>query len=332
MKKALSVFLAAIIMISALSLMQGAFAVSEKAGIAVASDLHYNIPRETLEGEIDDEIFFYANRRAAMEDESGFIIDEFLSQCAEDDSVEYVFISGDLADNGRRLEQEHLDVAEKLRKFESETGKPVYVVNGNHDTGAGKEEITNEKFREIYNEFGYGEALETQDGTLSYTANIGEKYRLIAADSCDPTVSTEDGLTSDRVNWAVKQAKQAYDDGRYPILMMHHNLLDHMPMQRVVSRNFIVRFHRTTAELFADWGVRVVISGHEHCGDATAFTSALGNKIYDFAVTSLTMYPLSYLTLSFADDAIRYDSVPVERIDTDALTLLRLELGEEGRP
>ncbi len=320
MKKALSVFLAAIIMIPALSLMQGAFAVSEKAGIAVASDLHYNIPRETLEGDIDDEIFFYANRRAAMEDESGFIIDEFLSQCAEDDAVEYVFISGDLADNGRRLEQEHLDVAEKLRKFESETGKPVYVVNGNHDTGAGKEDITNEKFREIYNEFGYGEALETQEGTLSYTANIGEKYRLIAVDSCDPTVSTEDGLTADRVNWAVKQAKKAYDDGRYPILMMHHNLLSHMPLQRILSHNFIVRNHTATAQKFADAGIKAVFTGHEHGSDVMTYTSPAGNTVTDFSTTSLTMYPLSYRFVEFTDDEITYSEKKIEKIDFDALT------------
>ena len=320
MKKALSVFLAAIIIIPALSLMQGAFAVSEKTGIAVASDLHYNSPRETLEGDIDDEVFFYANRRAAMEDESGFIIDEFLSQCAEDDAVQFVFISGDLADNGRRLEQEHLDVAEKLRNFESETGKPVYVVNGNHDTGAGAEDITNEKFREIYNDFGYGEALETQEGTLSYTADLNEKYRLIAADSCDPTVSTEDGLTSDRVNWIVSQAKKAYADGKYPILMMHHNLLSHMPLQRILSHNFIVRNHTATAQKLADAGIKTVFTGHEHGSDVMTYTSPAGNTITDFSTTSLTMYPLSYRFVEFTDDEITYSEKKIEKIDYDALT------------
>ena len=159
-----------------------------------------------------------------------------------------------------------------------------------------------------------------RDNDCSYTADLGEKYRLIALDSCDYNKSTEDGMTLDKLNFVRAEAAKAKKDGRWPVVMMHHNLLDHMPLQRLVSRNFIVRFHRTTAELFADWGVSVVISGHEHCGDTTAFTSALGNKIYDFAVTSLTMYPLSYLTMTFTDDAIRYDSVPVKKIDTDALT------------
>ncbi len=286
--------------------------------LAVASDLHYNLPEETLTWLTDDPVFGYANRRAAMENESGFLIDAFLADC-EKQGADYVLLSGDLADNGRSLPEEHYAVRDKLLRFEQRTGIEVFVIDGNHDLGDGSATDIAD-FKEIYRELGYDHALTVREDDCSYTADLGDSLRLIALDSCDPTKSTEDGMTLDKLRFVHTEAAKAKKDGRYPIVMMHHNLLDHMPMQRVVSRNFIVRFHRTTAELFADWGVRVVFSGHEHCGDATAFTSALGNKIYDFAVTSLTMYPLSYLTLSFTDDAIRYEAVPVERIDTDALT------------
>ena len=322
MKKCVSLCLAVLIALSSLTV-----AVSAADGgdlrLAVASDLHFNFPREEIAGpetgSIDDPLFWYANRRAAMEDESGFIIDTFLRQCAESD-CDYVLIAGDLADNGRRLRAEHEAVAAKLRSFERESGKQVFVIDGNHDLGSGDSATKMQDFKEIYADFGYDRALTVRENDCSYTADLGEKYRLIALDSCDYDKSTEDGMTPDKLNFVRAEAAKAKKDGRYPIVMMHHNLLDHMPMQRVVSRNFIVRFHRTTAELFADWGVRVVFSGHEHCGDTTAFTSALGNKIYDFAVTSLTMYPLSYMTVTFADNVIRYDSVPVETIDVDALT------------
>ena len=291
--------------------------------LAVASDLHFNFPREEIAGpetcSIDDPLFWYANRRAAMEDESGFIIDAFLRQCAESD-CDYVLIAGDLADSGRRLREEHEAVAAKLAAFERESGKQVFVIDGNHDLGAGDSATKMQDFKEIYADFGYDRALTVRESDCSYTADLGEKYRLIALDSCDYNKSTEDGMTADKLRFVRTEAAKAQKDGRYPIVMMHHNLLNHMPMQRIISRNFIVRFHRTTAELFADWGVRVVLSGHEHCGDTTVFTSALGNKIHDFAITSLTMYPLNYMCLSFTDDAIRYDSTPVRAIDTDALT------------
>ncbi len=320
MKRVTGLLLSALIV---LSMTSPAFA--EKAGgvslnIAVASDLHYNQPRERIEGEIDDELYFYANRRAAMEDESGFIIDEFLRSCAADSSLDYVLISGDLADNGKSITQEHLDVADKLRAFEEATGKQVYVCNGNHDCGNNCE-TTNDKFREIYAGFGFDEAIDTLERTLSYTVNLGEKYRLIVADSCDPDKSTEDGLTSDRVSWIVSQAKKAYSDGRYPVLMMHHNLLDHMPLQRVLSHDFIVRNHQATAERLANAGIKIVFTGHEHGNDVASYTSLSGRIITDFSTTSLTMYPLEYRYVSFEDDVITYSCREITGIDTSALTL-----------
>lgn len=342
MKKIISILLTVIIVLSSLSIAAFAFE-EDDLKIAIASDLHYNVPREELAGnpdqpiQIEDPIYWYANRRASMDDESGFIIDEFLRQCAEDDSIEYVLLSGDLADNGRRLIEEHMAVAEKLRAFEEATGKDVFVINGNHDASLNEGDTTFEDFMTIYADFGYDKALARQEGTCSYTADLGEKYRLIALDSCHANYSTEDGMTNAKVNWVCAQAEQAVAEGRHPILMMHHNLIDHLPIQRIISRNFIVRNHLVTADKFANAGIKVVFSGHEHCSDAAVQTSSLGNKIYDFATTALSMYPLQYRVFSFNDDEIKYEARTVDSIDYDALTSTingysseQLELMEEG--
>ena len=321
MKKTLSVVLSALIILSVFCGTAGAVVTEEDKdlGFAVASDLHYNVPDEQLEKTNDHEIFWYANRRAAMDNESGLIIDEMLRMCAEDDSVEYLLIPGDLADNGRTVWQEHYDVAAKLRAFEAETGKSVYVIPGNHDMGAADIDFKVADFREVYADFGYSEALTQLDDSASYTADLGSRYRLIALDSCDPSKSTEDGLTIKKVSWVLDEAKKAKEDGRYPVLMMHHNLLDHLPMQRLISRNFIVRFHYTTATLFADAGIKLVFTGHEHCSDATSYTTPLGNKIYDFANTALSMYPLQFKVFYLNDEEITYTTKTLEKIDTDAL-------------
>lgn len=334
MKKTLSVLLSTVILVTSLAIGFTAFAAEDEMNFAVASDLHYNVPSEELEPIIDDEIYWYANRRAAMEEESGLIIDEFLRQCAEDDNCEFVLISGDIADNGKMIHQEHLDVAAKFAEFEQKTGKPIYVTPGNHDYGVDCE--TNlDDFVRVYADFGYNEAL-TVDGA-SYTADLSDNYRLIALDSCDPNKSTEDGMSAEKLGWVQEQAKKAKEDGKYPILMMHHNLLDHLPMQRILSRNFIVRFHYTTATLFADWGIKLVFTGHEHCSDAAVYTSTMGNVIYDFATTALTMYPLQYRFFSVTDDEIKYETRTVDSIDTDALaarnagyTQDQLDLMNEG--
>lgn len=319
MKKILSVFLSLLLIFSAVSIGVSAAEPDADLKFAVASDLHYNIPVEELEGEIDDEIYWYANRRAAMESESSWIIDEFLNQCAENDEVDFVLISGDIADNGKMIAQEHYDMAAKFAAFEEKTGKQIYVTVGNHDAGLNCETEL-EDFKRIYADFGYDKALVISENDCSYTADLGDKYRLISLDSTAPDKSTEDGMTAEKIDWVRVQAEQAKKDGRYPIMMMHHNLLDHMPLQRLFSRNFIVKFHNSTADLFANWGIKLVFSGHEHCSDAATYTSSAGNVIYDFATTSLTMYPLQYRTFKLTDEQIVYNDETVDKIDTDSLT------------
>ena len=320
MKKVLCCILSALIVLSGVSVSFAAES-DEALKFAVASDLHYNVPEEelTASGEIDDEIYWYANRRAAMENESGFIIDEFLNQCAEDDNIEFVLISGDIADNGKSIAQEHYDVAAKFAAFEEKTGKQIYVTVGNHDAGLNCE-TTIDDFKRIYHDFGYAEAITVVEDNCSYTADLGDKYRLISLDSCDPDKSTGDGMSAEKMDWVRKQAQQAKKDGRYPILMMHHNLLDHMPVQSVFSKDFIVQFHLSTADLFANWGIKLVFTGHEHCSDAATYTSTLGNVIYDFATTSLTMYPPQYRYFELTDDEIKYEAKTVDKLDTEALS------------
>lgn len=319
MKKIISVFLSLILVFSAVSTGVSAIETEPDLEFAVASDLHYNIPVEQLEGEIDDEIYWYANRRAAMESESSWIIDEFLNQCAENDAVDFVLISGDIADNGKVIAQEHYDMAAKFAAFEAKTGKQIYVTVGNHDAGVDCEtELAD--FKEIYADFGYDKALTIREEDCSYTADLGKKYRLISLDSTAPDKSTADGMSADKMDWVRIQAQQAKEDGRYPILMMHHNLLDHMPLQRLFSQDFIVKFHHSTADLFANWGIKLVFTGHEHCSDAAVYTSSAGNIIYDFATTSLTMYPLQYRTFRLTDSNIIYETQTVDKIDTDSLT------------
>ena len=321
MKKVLALFMAIVLVCGTLTVAASAEN-SADLRIAVASDLHYNQPRTEIagpdSGTIDDEIYWYANRRAAMDDESGFIIDAFLEKCAESD-YDYVLISGDMADSGRTIRAEHEDVAAKFAAFEEKTGKQIFVIDGNHDLGAGENDFKMADFKEVYADFGYDQALTVDPDSCSYTANLGDKYRLIALDSCDFSKSTEDGMSVAKLNFVKREVKNAKNDGRYPIVMMHHNLIDHMPMQRIINRNFIVRFHYTTAELFADWGVRIVLSGHEHCSDAAVYTSAPGNKIYDFATTALSMYPLAFREMSFTDETITYNDVTIDKIDTDKL-------------
>ncbi len=317
MKKILSLILSILIIGSCCTIAIAEETEKADLSFALASDTHVCPPVEELEKTNNDPIFWYANRRAAMENESTFIFDSFLKQCENDDSVEFVLISGDLTDGGKFRPEEHDIVTEKLRDFEKRSGKEVYVIAGNHDLSI--DGFGTDDFKREYAEFGYDHALTISDSDCSYTANLGEKYRLIAFDSCDPSRSTGDGVTTERLAWVKKQTDSAKADGRYPILMMHHNLLDHMPMQTIFSKDFIIGNHLAVAEMFADWGIKLVFTGHEHCSDVTSYTSALGNVITDFATTALSMYPIEYRVFSLTDSKITYEAKEVESIDTAAV-------------
>ncbi len=321
MKKFIAILLTLSLVFSLCAVSVSAAEEAPDLSYAVSADLHYTRHEETLEWFSEDPIYGYANRRAAMENESTLIIDEMLKQCAEDDNIDFLLVPGDITNDGKRFLDDHKVMAEKFRKFEKETGKQVYVINGNHDVGILGEycETNREAFIKTYHEFGYKEALVTTDYDCSYTANLGSKYRLIALDSCDHNKSTEDGMTEVKVQWVIDQAEQAYKDGKYPILMMHHNLLDHMPMQRLLSHNFIIRNHTLTAERWANAGIKLVFTGHEHCSDATTYTSTTGNTISDFATTSLTMYPLQYRYVEMREETITYEAKTINKIDTDKL-------------
>lgn len=320
MKKIVCILLCAVLTVGTLLPLCYA-AEAPTLGFAVATDVHYVRPMAHKDSSVVEQYpdISFAGADNVTANESGFIIDAFLRQCAEDDGVQAVFLTGDLATYGRDLPEDHEAFARKLAAFEDATGKSVYVINGNHDNGA-KTVTNHEKFTEIYARFGYDEAVSRDSGNCSYSARIGSRYFLIALDSCDESRYLVDGVDSARMRWVKQQAKLAKDEGRYTILLMHHNLIAHKPYQLLTDPNYMVRYPNTYASLFADWGIRLVFSGHTHEADAAQFTSALGNTVTEFVGGALTAYPAQYKVFSLAEDAVRYDTKCIQSIDTAALS------------
>ena len=117
MKKFIAILLTLSMLFSLCAISVSASDDAADLSYAVASDLHYAPHEEALEWYSEDPIFGYANRRAAMENESTLIIDEFLKQCAEDDKIQFVLVPGDLTNDGKMFFDDHKVVAEKFRKF-----------------------------------------------------------------------------------------------------------------------------------------------------------------------------------------------------------------------
>lgn len=321
LKKSLSIILSlTLVLCSCLVLTASAKNDSDEFGFAVASDTHYVHPVKQAGTTLADEgwVTTFNSESESLTNQSGFIIDEFLKECAENPKCQFVLITGDLATHGRDYVSEHEAVDAKFRKFENETGKQVYVINGNHDN-AKDMPVDHKKFTEIYHEFGYDEALSTDEGTCSYSANLNDEYTLVALDTCDERYRVVPNNDITRMDWAVKQIKAAKKQGKKVIMIMHHNLLEHNPFQKLNEKNYVVNTPYSFAGLLADLGVKLVFSGHTHCNNVKSYTSFLGNTIYDFSMSSLGNFPAEYKYFNVTDSKISYETKKINHIDADKL-------------
>lgn len=321
LKKSLSIILSlTLVLCSCLVLTASAKNDSDEFGFAVASDTHYVHPVKQAGTTLADEgwVTTFNSESESLTNQSGFIIDEFLKECAENPKCQFVLITGDLATHGRDYVSEHEAVAAKFRKFEKETGKQVYVINGNHDN-AKDMPVDHKKFTEIYHEFGYDEALSTDEGTCSYSANLNDEYTLVALDTCDERYRVVPNNDITRMDWAVKQIKAAKKQGKKVIMIMHHNLLEHNPFQKLNEKNYVVNTPYFFAGLLADLGVKLVFSGHTHCNNVKSYTSFLGSTIYDFSMSSLGNFPAEYKYFNVTDSKISYETKKINHIDADKL-------------
>lgn len=108
-------------------------------------------------------------------------------------SPDVIILSGDLTLNGEK--ESHKELAKKLEQVEKD-GIQVVVIPGNHDInnrnaasfdGRSRqmaEAVSANEFAEIYNDFGYDEALSRDPASLSYTYDLGPDMRLLMLDSC----------------------------------------------------------------------------------------------------------------------------------------------------
>lgn len=321
LKKSLCIILSlTLVLCSCLVLTASAKNDSDEFGFAVASDTHYVHPVKQAGTTLADEgwVTTFNSESESLTNQSGFIIDEFLKECAENPKCQFVLITGDLATHGRDYVSEHEAVAVKFKKFEKETGKQVYVINGNHDN-AKDMPVDHKKFTEIYHEFGYDEALSTDEGTCSYSANLNDEYTLVALDTCDERYRVVPNNDITRMDWAVKQIKAAKKQGKKVIMIMHHNLLEHNPFQKLNEKNYVVNTPYSFAGLLADLGVKLVFSGHTHCNNVKSYTSFLGNTIYDFSMSSLGNFPAEYKYFNVTDSKISYETKKINHIDADKL-------------
>lgn len=295
--------------------------------IAVISDTHLYDAELGVTGAAF-EAYLESDRKMIAESEQ--IVDEALKRIGESDA-EVVLIAGDLTKDGEA--QNHRLLAGKLSALEAK-GKRIFIINGNHDisnplavrfnengTVERVETVDRADFREIYRDFGYGEAVASDKSSLSYAVDLNEDYRLIAIDSCkynddklNPMQWTEGELKGSTMSWIKEQLAQAIKDGKRPIGMMHHGLVPHVAIQPQFFPEYLIDNYDSVARELADAGLNLVFTGHFHSQDVSVLKTEAGSDVYDVETGSLLTapVPIRYVTLSGSE--VSYTSQIIDSV------------------
>lgn len=307
LKKWLCAVLCVLITVSAVS-----FCIAAKEDtlpFLAASDLHYKPAPAQVPVHYSGDKYYCADKSANLLSESYAVLQAFLREAADSDA-EFILLSGDLTHDGTT--KQHTDFAGFMTDFEKRTGKKVFVICGNHDFHSA---MPVQQFKEIYADLGYAEALTVDEDTCSYTADLSDKYRLLAIDSTNHG-GGEDGITPKLLLWADEQARIAKKDGKTLIAIMHHNFLEHVRFQSKILPAFIVRPELEMKMRFLDWGVRYVFTGHTHAHDITSFTDSANRTVYDIMTTSLNAYPCAYRSAVLRDGGLDIRTHRISSVDS----------------
>ena len=290
----------------------------------IASDLHYQSPLMTDFGEAFQN--FVRNDDGKVVEYVDSITDAFLAEAAEK-QPDALILSGDLTQNGEKVNHEEL--AKKLRLLESQ-GVPVVVIPGNHDInhpsatsfeGTEKKKADNinaEEFYSIYREFGYDEAMDRDEKSLSYIYQADERYGLMMLASCqyDPENKIGGRIRKETLLWMEKWLERAREEQVMVIPVAHHNLLKESTLypEDCTLENAV-----QVIDLLEQYGLPVYISGHLHLqrvkkhGNGGPSQAEESYGIYEIVSDSMVIPPCQYGELRWQEDgSVQYETCPVD--------------------
>ncbi len=285
--------------------------------LTVLSDVHF----VTQERFTADNYEGYATEDK-MEHLSEAVVRTLADEIAESDT-RYLLVSGDLTEDGDRASHEAL--AGVFRQLESR-GVNVFVINGNHDVPTNVSslgyKIAPKEFSEIYSEFGYNEAVSLCPGTLSYSANIGNDYRLIAVDNIsyyyNDIADPKPSLSMAHEMWIKEEIKNAKAEGRRPFLMSHIPFKEHFP--KLISAFTGNAAYVTMAKEFADMGANFAFTGHLHINDIQEVKSDSENIFYDVAAPSMIHYPCTYREVNLFPNKVDVTTAEIDYVNEEYLS------------
>lgn len=285
------------------------------------TDTHYFENSLGAYGKEYDEFMRYEQKCFA---ETQSINESVFSWLEKADEADTVLIAGDLSFNGEK--ESHKGFVKLLDKLQ-ESGKKVYVVTADHDfkehpfafndTGRIEPEGTKrEELFDIYNSFGFGDAIAVDRQHLSYVAQLCDGVRLLALNN-DGSNDGRRRFDEEHIEWIKQQAAQAKADGQTMIAMNHFPILPCQPIFGLIGST-MQKESAKAATLLADAGVHIVFTGHMHQQSINEYVTENGNKLYDVCTGSIIADPAIIRLVTVKDEnTVEIKSIPTPDFDWD---------------
>ncbi len=296
---------------------------------AVISDLHYYDKSLGVTGSAFKD-YIENDRKLLVESEE--LLNKALDMISKED-VDFLIVPGDLTKDGEKIN--HLKVSEKLKKFK-ESGKIVFVINGNHDLNSGHsyrydgdkvekvETTSKDEFIDFYYEVCYRDAIDRDSESLSYLVEPKDGLWVLLMDSClwnrndinnEPIVKGEFGDST--LAWIESVLIKAQKEKKAVIGVMHHGILEHYNSNKKFYGAYVVNFNDEIAKMFSHYRMNYIFTGHFHSQDITKKEYNNGDYIYDIETGSIVTYPCPYRVVSItAEQKMIISSKVIEEIDS----------------
>lgn len=250
---------------------------------AIASDLHIGLPHT---------LWDHPSRFHLIE-VSIPALEQVLDHISQLD-IDFLLLPGDLTQHGER--DNHAWLAQRLAQLPF----PCYVVPGNHDVVLPKgnaNRIGPADFPQIYEKFGYRDPEQ-----IWYSASPVPGLRLIGLNSnqFDDEGQLIGRLDKDQLDWLEAELSQDSPDYEATWLMIHHNVLEHLPdqAQHPLGRRYILRNAERLKAILKQHQVPLVFTGHLHVQDVTQV-----DGLTEMTTGSLVSYPHPYRLLHYKQSA-----------------------------
>lgn len=244
---------------------------------AVISDPHVALPHTLWQAE---------NRFHLVEVSIPALEQIFQQLCALD--LDFLLLPGDLVQHGER--ENHAWLAQRLNQLPF----PAYVVPGNHDVivqqGCDRT-LSQSEFPQVYQKQGYEGSDSPQ--AQGYHRELLPGLHLVTLNSnrfeADGQLYPVGWIGEDQCQW-LKQTLEKLQ-GQTVWLMLHHNLIEHLPGQSctAMGQRYMVANGPAVRKLLNQYGVQLIFTGHLHVQDI-----ARQGNLWEITTGSLVSYPHPY--------------------------------------